>query len=561
MIGMLLLLGGRTLKGLLIICLLQACVRAAATPPHNAIASADLLATEAGFEILDQGGNAFDAAVAVSAALAVVEPYSSGLGGGGFWLLHRASDGKETMIDGRERAPFAASSDLFLNSAGDFDQQRAINGPLAAGIPGMPAALAHLADHYGRLPLQTSLVPAIRHARQGFVVGESYLKSIAARHAVIKDFQAAANIFLSNKAIPETGFRLIQKDLANTLEQIAARGHAGFYAGPVAKALVKGARDAGGLWTLRDLDEYRVIEREPLRSSYQGIRITSASPPSSGGVVLTEALNILSGFDLKPMDEISRTHLVVEAMRRAYRDRARYLGDPDFVSMPIERLTSMAYANELRAEFRLDRAGFLPDRPQAASEAQNTTHISIIDKEGNRVAATLSINYTFGSCFVAPGTGVLFNDEMDDFVSQAGSGNIYGLVGGDANRIEPRKRMLSSKTPTFLEDNDRIAILGTPGGARIISMVLLATLDFAQGNAAGSWVRLPRYHHQYMPDEIQYEKGALTDNQILALQKKGHQLKESSRPYGNMQAILWDKLNNKVTAASDPRGEGSAQVR
>ncbi|MCI0653494.1 MAG: gamma-glutamyltransferase [Methylococcaceae bacterium] len=558
---MLLLLGGRTLKGLLIICLLQACVRAAATPPHNAIASADLLATEAGFEILDQGGNAFDAAVAVSAALAVVEPYSSGLGGGGFWLLHRASDGKETMIDGRERAPFAASSDLFLNSAGDFDQQRAINGPLAAGIPGMPAALAHLADHYGRLPLQTSLVPAIRHARQGFVVGESYLKSIAARHAVIKDFQAAANIFLSNKAIPETGFRLIQKDLANTLEQIAARGHAGFYAGPVAKALVKGARDAGGLWTLRDLDEYRVIEREPLRSSYQGIRITSASPPSSGGVVLTEALNILSGFDLKPMDEISRTHLVVEAMRRAYRDRARYLGDPDFVSMPIERLTSMAYANELRAEFRLDRAGFLPDRPQAASEAQNTTHISIIDKEGNRVAATLSINYTFGSCFVAPGTGVLFNDEMDDFVSQAGSGNIYGLVGGDANRIEPRKRMLSSKTPTFLEDNDRIAILGTPGGARIISMVLLATLDFAQGNAAGSWVRLPRYHHQYMPDEIQYEKGALTDNQILALQKKGHQLKESSRPYGNMQAILWDKLNNKVTAASDPRGEGSAQVR
>ncbi|MGH6819803.1 MAG: gamma-glutamyltransferase [Methylocella sp.] len=549
------------LKGRLVVFLLPAFVWAAATPPLNAVASADLLATQAGFEMLDQGGNAFDAAVAVSAALAVVEPYSSGLGGGGFWLLHRASDGKETMIDGRERAPFAANRELFLNPAGDFDQQRSMNGPLAAGIPGMPAALVHLAEHYGRLPLKSSLAPAIRYARQGFVIGEIYLRSIADRQPVMKNFQAASDIFLQKNAIPETGFRVIQKDLANTLEQIAAQGRTGFYAGPVAQSLVTGARDAGGLWTLRDLDEYRVVEREPLRSEYKGIRITSASPPSSGGVVLTEALNILSGFDLKQMDEISRKHLVVEAMRRAYRDRAHYLGDPDFVSMPIKRLTGMAYADELRAGIRLDRAGFSPDSPAAASEAQNTTHFSIIDKQGNRVAATLSINYSFGSCFVAPGTGVLLNDEMDDFVSREGSPNLYGLIGGEPNRIAPGKRMLSSMTPTFLEDNDRIAILGTPGGSRIISMVLLATLDFAEGNVADSWVRLPRYHHQYMPDEIQYEKGALTQDQILALQKKGHQLKESSRPYGNMQAILWDKRNNKITAASDPRGEGWALVR
>lgn len=553
--------GGRMLAVLLFIVLLPSFAAVATTPPSNAVASADLYATMAGFEILDRGGNAFDAAIAVSVVLAVVEPYSSGLGGGGFWLLHRAADGKETMIDARERAPFAASRDMFLNSDGEFDQQRSINGPLSAGIPGIPAALVHLAERYGRLPLKVSLAPAILYARRGFVVGDLYLKWIALRYPVMKDFDAGADIFLNNGSIPEPGFRLIQKDLANTLEHIAARGHDGFYAGPVAEALVNGTRFAGGLWTLRDLEEYRVIEREPLHTEYKGIEITSASPPSSGGTVLIEALNILSGFDLKQIDKTGRKHLVVEAMRRAYRDRARYLGDPDFVSVPIERLTAMSYADTLRRTIRLDRAGFSPDQPATPSEGQDTTHFSILDKEGNRVAATLSINYHFGSCFVPAGTGVLLNDEMDDFVSQADSANIHGLVGGDANRIEPGKRMLSSMTPTFLEDKDRVAILGTPGGSRIISMVLLATLDFADGNGADSWVRLPRYHHQFMPDEIQYENGGLAEDEMIVLQKLGHRLKESSGRYGNMQAILWDKHNNKVTAASDPRGEGWARVR
>ncbi|MGH8550879.1 MAG: gamma-glutamyltransferase [Methylococcales bacterium] len=565
MTAMIFRVSGRTLKGFLFVCLLLTFPWVAAAPPNNAVASADLLATKAGLEILGQGGNAFDAAVALSAALAVVEPTGSGLGGGGFWLLHRASDGKQTMIDGRERAPLAASREMFLNRDGGFDQQRSINGPLSAGIPGMPAATVHLAQHYGRLPLKTSLAPAIHYAREGFVVGETYLRSIVLRHPVMENFAAAADIFLQNGAVPEAGFRLIQKDLADTLVQVAERGRAGFYSGPVAEALVKGTRDAGGLWTLRDLDEYRVVEREPLDADYKGIRITSAPPPSSGGIVLTEALNILSGFDLGHMDAIDRTHLVVEAMRRAYRDRASYLGDPDFVSMPIERLTSMAYADQLRADVRLDRAGFPVKKPSAIPaaliEGQNTTHFSIIDREGNRVAATLSINYPFGSCFVPPGTGVLLNDEMDDFVSREGGGNIYGLVGGESNRIEPGKRMLSSMTPTFLEDQDRVAILGTPGGSRIISMVLLATLDFAQGKAVDSWVRVPRYHHQTLPDVVQYEKGSLTEKEVTALQEKGHQLKETNRRYGNMQAVLWDKRNNKVTAASDPRGEGWALVR
>ncbi len=559
-------LAGRGLwNGLLFIGLLLIFPWIAAAPRTNAIASAHPLATMAGFEILDQGGTAFDAAVAVSAVLGVVEPAGSGLGGGGFWLLHRASDGVETMIDGRERAPFAASRDMYLDSAGGFDQQRSINGPRSAGIPGMPAALVYLAEHYGKLPLKTSLAPAIRHARDGFVVGKSYLRSVAFRYPVMKEFAAAAAIFLQNAAVPDPGFRLIQEDLADTLESIAARGRDGFYAGPVAEALVKGARDAGGIWTLRDLDEYRVVERKPLRSEYRRIRVTSAAPPSSGGVVLTEALNILAGFDWSQKDEISRKHLVVEAMRRAYRDRARYLGDPDFVSMPIAQLTSIGYANELRADIRLDRSGFLSSKPAserpAVTEGMNTTHFSIIDKEGNRVAATLSINFPFGSCFVPPGTGVLLNDEMDDFVSSESSGNIYGLVGGEPNRIEPGKRMLSSMTPTFLEDKERVAILGTPGGSRIISMVLLATLDFAEGRPATSWVSTPRFHHQYMPDEIQYEQGALSKNEITALHKKGHQLTEINRRYGNMQVILWDKRMNQVTAASDPREEGWALVR
>lgn len=515
--------------------------------------------------MFDQGGNAFDAAVAVSAALAVVEPYSSGVGGGGFWLLHQAKDGKQIMIDGRERAPLAATANMYLDKKGDFDQKKAINGPLSAGIPGMPAAIVYLAKHYGKLPLKTSLGPAIRYARDGFVVGQQYLKMIAFRFPVINNYAASAKIFLQGIELSNSDFRLVQKDLAGTLEQVALHGKAGFYSGPVAEALVKGTREAGGIWTLEDLQKYRVVERDPIRSQYRGIQVTSASPPSSGGIVLAEALNILSGFDLPKVNKVDRKHLVIEAMRRAYLDRARYLGDPDFVSMPIDQLTAKSYSDRLRSGIRLNQAGFETNqahgqnKPEA--EGQDTTHFSIIDRQGNRVAATLSINYPFGSCFVPPSTGVLLNDEMDDFVSHHTSGNVYGLVGGKANSIEPGKRMLSSMTPTFLEDENRVAIVGTPGGSRIISMVLLAVLDFAEGNSVDSWVSVPRYHHQYKPDLIQYEKDGLTADEIEALQKKGHRFKALHRHYGDMQAISWDKKNNKVTAASDPRREGLSLVQ
>ena len=530
-------------------------------PRAAAVASAHPLATEAGMEILAAGGNAFDAAVAVSAALAVVEPYSSGLGGGGFWLLQRADGGRPVMIDGRERAPLAAHRDMYLDDSGAVVPGLSMNGPLAAGIPGEPAALAHIAEAYGRLPLARSLAPAIRLAREGFEADGHYRRLAAFRREVLRRYPASA-VFLDRGAVPEPGHRIRQPELARTLEALAERGHAGFYAGEVARRLVEGVRAAGGIWTLEDLARYRVVERAPVQGEYRGIRVTAAAPPSSGGVVLIEMLNILAGYDLEALDEAGRVHLLVEAMRRAYRDRAVWLGDPDFVAMPLERLLHPYYAAGLAASIRPDRATPSAALPEAApaDEGPHTTHFSILDQEGNRVAATLSINYPFGSGFVVPGTGVLLNDEMDDFSAKPGVPNAYGLVGSQANAIAPGKRMLSSMTPTFLETEDRLAILGTPGGSRIITMVLLGVLDFAAGHGPRSWVGLPRFHHQYLPDAIQFEPGAFSREVRQRLKAMGHQLKPLEHPYGNMQAVLWHRDTGRVEAASDPRGVGAARV-
>ncbi len=528
-----------------------------------AIASAHPLATEAGFEILNKGGNVFDAAVAVSAALAVVEPFGSGLGGGGFWLLHRASDGFETMIDGREKAPLAAHRDMFLDKNGKVVPRLSVDGALAAAIPGMPAALVHLSETYGRLPLAQSLAPAIRYARDGFAIGEIHRKLLKFRIDMMKKDPETARQFLDDGNVPEYKSILRQPDLANTLMQLADDGRDGFYDGNVAEKLVTSVRKAGGIWTLQDLADYQVIEREPVRGWYHGIKITSAAPPSAGGIVLIEALNILSGYDLKHADDITRKHLIAEAMRRAYHDRSLYLGDADFVDVPVRRLLNEDYAAGLRSSLRLDKAlpsTMLSGDIQDASDGPHTTHFSIIDAEGNRVAATLSVNYPFGAGMVAAGTGVILNDEMDDFVSLPGAKNVYGLVGGLANAIAPGKRMLSSMTPAFLEDDKRVAVLGTPGGSRIISMVLLGALDFADGNGPDSWVRVPRFHHQFIPDMIEYEKEALTAAEISNLSARGHQLKEARYRYGNMQAVMRDKATSTLTAASDPRGEGRASV-
>lgn len=530
----------------------------------SAIASAHPLATQAGFEILAVGGNAFDAAVAVSAALAVVEPASSGLGGGGFWLLHRAKDGFETMLDGREKAPFAADKDMYLDQNGDVIDNLSKNGALAAAIPGLPAALVHLAKKYGRLPLAQSLQPAIRYARDGFTPANRYRKLLTSRQTVIEKNPEAAKIFLEHGQIPATHFVLKQPDLAHTLEKIAQFGATGFYQGETAQKLLSDVKASGGIWTQKDLDAYQVLERAPVYGNYHGIKITSAPPPSSGGIVLMEALNILSAYDLAKLDEATRKHLISEAMRRAYHDRALYLGDSDFVTIPMKQLLNPDYAAGLRSSIRLDRAlpsGFLSGELTEHKAGTDTTHFSIIDAQGNRVAATLSINSPFGAGFVAKGTGVVLNNEMDDFVSKVGTMNSYGLVGSSANAIVAGKRMLSSMTPTFLEDDSRVAILGTPGGSRIISMVLLATLDFAEHHAPQSWVKLPRFHHQYLPDVIEHEENSFSPETMTVLSKLGHQLKQVSSPYGDMQAIELQKKTGRLSAASDPRAEGLAEVR
>lgn len=534
----------------------------AASPPAAAIASAHPLATEAGFEILDRGGNAFDAAVAVAAALAVVEPWSAGMGGGGFWLLHDAATGRSVMIDARETAPAAATRDMYLNEHGEVDREWATTGPSAAAIPGQAAAFVHLAEHYGRLPLTVSLAPAIRLAREGFAVDEEYRTMAGFGRERLARFREASRLFLHKGDIPPAGHRIVQKDLARTLTLLAEKGHAGFYEGSVARRLVRGVQAHGGIWTLDDLRDYRVVEREPLVGSHRGARIISAPPPSAGGVVMLQALNVLERFERKK-DEPLSPHLLVEAWRRAYFDRARYLGDPDFVEMPLEHLLSKDYAAELAAGIDPDRA-----TPSAAlgeiavpSQGDNTTHLSVLDQEGNRVAATLSINTSFGSGYVAEGTGVLLNNEMDDFSARPGAPNAYGLVGSDANAIAPGKRPLSSMTPTFVEWDGRVAILGTPGGSRIITMVMLGVLEALNGAPPEQWVSRPRFHHQYLPDQVQAEPAFLDTDAAKALRDKGHELVSTGRDYGNMHAILWDSRYQVVEAASDPRGVGSAGTR
>lgn len=532
----------------------------ASQPPQAAVAAAHPLATEAGLEILAAGGNAFDAAVAVSATLAVVEPYSSGIGGGGFWLLHREADGWQVMVDGREKAPLAASRTMYQDDKGNVVPGLSVDGALAAGIPGEPAALVHIAEIYGRLPLSRSLAPAIRVAQDGFKVTPHYRRMARFRLKALRASPAAAEVFLLHDEVPPLGYRIKQPDLAKTLQRLADQGRAGFYQGKVAKQLLAGVKAAGGIWSGKDLKQYKVVERSPVIGEYRGYRIVSAPPPSSGGVALVTMFNVLENYRLKHLTGLQRQQVIVEVMRRAYRDRAEFLGDPDFVEVPVKQLTAKTHAAQLRRSISLKQATPSKTLGQVAdtSGGNHTSHFSILDKAGNRVAATLSINYPFGSGFMPPGTGVLLNDEMDDFSAKPGVPNVYGLVGAEANAIEPGKRMLSSMTPTFIESKQGIAILGTPGGSRIITMVLLAGLGYTEGLGAQAMVNLSRYHHQYLPDVIFYEPDAISEENAEYLQSMGHELKALSQPYGNMQVVIWDKQANKVSAASDPRGEGKA---
>lgn len=537
-----------------------AATAAGTKPPDAAIASAHPLATEAGFEILRAGGNAFDAAVAIAAALGVVEPQNSGLGGGGFLLLHRA-DGFETMVDARERAPLAATRDMYLDARGEVVPRASLDGPLAAGIPGTPALLADVAKKYGRLPLAKSLAPAIRFARQGFPLDPPLRNAVEARRTALSESPAAAAVFLNDGFVPAGGAILRQPALSESLKQLALLGHDGFYRGPVAKSLVRGVRAAGGIWTERDLRAYRVIERPPVRGEFRGIRITGAALPSSGGILLVQMLQLLEPFDLDSLSPADRTAKLAGAMRLAYRDRARHLGDPDFAAVDVNRLLSKPYLDTLRKEMVPPAASGSALPKDGQSKEGQTTHFSVLDREGNYCAVTLSLNTGLGSAFMPPGTGVLLNNEMDDFVARPGMPNAYGLVGGDANAIAPGKRPLSSMSPTFLDDGNRVLVVGTPGGARIPTMVLQVALDYASGQGSPmDWLTRPRIHHQYLPGDIEYEPGALDAATVTQLKHIGITLTERTSRWGNMQAVLWDRQARTVTAASDPRGIGRARV-
>ena len=529
----------------------------------GAIASAYPLASKAGQEILSEGGNAFDAAVAVAAALAVVEPTSSGLGGGGFFLLHRQADGFETMVDAREKAPGAATRDMYLDKDGNEIPDSSTSGPLSSAIPGEPAAFEYLARKYGKLSLKQSLQPAIRLAREGFPLYARLQYGIKAKRDILARSPEAAKAFLTVAGnVPEIGAVIKQPQLASTLEAIAAQGAKGFYEGRVAADLVAGVRAGGGIWTLEDLKNYRVVERKPLVGEYHGARIVTASPPSSGGIAVLDSLNILAGFDLHDVDSATRKHLIIEAMRRAYRDRAIYLGDPDFIKMPLQQLMSVDYAAGQRSSIRADKAMPSDLLPGIESEPKgmNTTHFSVLDASGNRAAVTITVNLFFGNGYMPAGTGVLLNNEMDDFSTKPGRPNVFGLIGNTANSIAPNKRSLSSMSPTFVETPKGMMIIGSPGGSTIISQVLLGILNYVDGMNAADIVKYPHYHHQYLPDDVGYEQGALTDEEIAKLQAMGHKLRLSNRQWGNMQVITWDFASGKVEAASDPRGEGEGLV-
>lgn len=535
-------------------------------PPGYAVATANPLATNAALDVLAHGGNAFDAAVAAAAVLAVVEPYHSGLGGGSFWLLHQETTHKNIFIDARETAPLAATKDMYLDAYGKVIPGLSLNGGLAAAIPGQPAALVYLAKNYGRLPLQRTFSDAIKLAQEGFLVDKQFTRflKMSDRGEQLKKYPASATIFLKNGLPYEIGDRLVQADLAKTLKLIAQKGEQGFYTGEVAQHLVDGVNAAGGKWTLKDLAQYKVTLREPLVGAYHNMLVITAPPPSGGGVALLTMLNILSHYPLASLSKVQWIHYLVESMRLAYWQREEFLGDPDFVSVPVEKLISAENAKQLRALIPENKAipsKVLQSPLRTPKKNNHTTHLSVIDAEGNRVSATMTINYIFGCSVVAAGTGVLLNDEMDDFTAKVDVENVFGIVGGDKNVIAPGKRPLSTMTPTFLELPGRVAILGTPGGSRIATMTLLASLLFHDNYGAISMVSAMRFHHQFLPDVLQFEPDTFAPSIQEALKAMEYQLMPLAQYYGDMQAITWDKDTNLLTAASDPRAIGlSASV-
>jgi gamma-glutamyltranspeptidase/glutathione hydrolase len=543
---------------------------AASTKPAAAkngmVTSEQRLATQVGVDILKRGGNAIDAAVAVEYALAVVYPAAGNLGGGGFMTI-RFADGRKTFLDFREKAPRAASRNMFLDKDGNVVSGRTTIGWLAVGVPGTVSGLEYARKKYGTMPRAALIEPAIRLAEHGFILDQGDVDMLATETEGLKRFPATARIFLNKGQPYVAGQRLVQGDLADTLRLIKTRGVDGFYRGRTAAAIVKTSRAGGGIIDLEDLEHYKPRELSPLECDYRGYHVISAPPPSSGGVALCEMLNILEGYSLRELGwgSAQALHYEIEAMRHAFVDRSSFLADPDSLTHPVAKLIDKNYAAKVRDVIKPDKAEVSGDLGPgvAPHEGTHTTHVSIIDRAGNAVSMTVTLNDPFGAKVVASGTGILMNDEMDDFTPNPGATNAYGFVQQNVNAIAPGKTPRSSMTPTILtKDGTPVLILGTPGGSRIITAVLQTILNVVdyQMNIQEA-VDAPRIHNQWLPDTTKAEPHALSPDTRQILEKMGHRF-EDSAPANHVDAImvaapsLGEKAigQNKFYGANDPRG-------
>ncbi len=547
---------------------LPAASRPAVEAEGGMVVSAQHLATQAGVEILRAGGNAVDAAVAVGYALAVVNPCCGNIGGGGFMTL-RLVDGRTTFLDFREVAPAAAVRDMYLDGAGNVVPRASLDGWRAAGVPGTVAGLEAALTQYGTLPRAQVMAPAIRLARDGFALVRGDTDILEAGAGRLRRDVEAARIFLKpDGSVPKPGERLVQPELAAVLQAIAARGAEAFYQGEVPVAVEAAAKAGGGVIQASDFAAYKVREMAPLSCPYRNWVVVSAPPPSSGGTVICMVLGILEGYDLRAagFNSARSVHLMTEALRHAYLDRNTHLGDPDFVKNPLERLLSRDYAVAIREKINPERA--TPSRELAPGvaphERPETTHYSVADAAGNVVAVTYTINGGFGAGVVAPGTGFLLNNEMDDFTVKPGVPNLFGLVQGEANSIAPGKRPLSSMSPTILlRDGQPVAVLGSPGGSRIISIVLQVILNLVDhGMELQEAVNAPRVHHQWLPDELFAETRALSPDTRRLLEAMGHKVTEQA-PWGAVAAILrpWPRAAAPVAGAVVPDSALSGRMR
>lgn len=550
-------------------------------------ATAHPLATDAAYQVLKVGGNAVDAAVAASFVISVVRPQSTGIGGGGFLMFHQHESKSNHVYDFRERAPHLATASMFVDSQGrdrtiTYRGQKVTDpsttGPLAVGIPGLVAGLAEVHRLHGRLPWAQLLEPAVRAAEKGFPVYQGLAQALKERESFLRRFENSAKIFFPGGKLLKEGDILFQKDLATSLKLIAKEGAQVFYKGVIATKIIDEMRRGGGLIDQEDLSRYRVIKRQPVVGRFLGYEIFSMPPPSSGGVHVIQMLNMLeaslNGPEGGPAGAADRNtlpqpgstdgvHLVTEVMKRAFADRAMYLGDPDFVKVPLRELLSKDYAAKMVQSIDLDKAtpaqAIVHGKP-VWSESPSTTHISIVDSEGNGVSTTQTINYTFGASIVAEGTGIVLNNEMDDFSRKPGVPNVFGLVGSQANSIAPGKTMLSSMSPTFVFDQqgNLDLIVGSPGGPRIITATLQTILNrLGYRMTLTDSVHRGRIHHQWLPDVLAYERGSLTPEVVAALKEKGHVLKESLEPFGDVQAVgreagIW-------IGVSDLRSDGASR--